>query len=731
MTLSCLRKGKGDTSMIYLFLTLPRLPSLTVSLHLPFLETTFEMLELPNPHNEKASPAASTQPQGWQTRSWRHFPVLILLSLFGVLVAIGLALLVLVLADGSLVENWPLAPTVYLSISATLANTMLRFAFSESADLFWWSRLLSPSGTTLSELHAIWELKHNAFSLLRFHRDPTERQYFRFRFTALLVLILATNGPLLQRAVTVDLATRVSVHDGVKLPIRREPMWNFTTKIALPLSPFQDEVSEIYTEINQARPPALPYSVCSPNATCSASVTVAGFSWTCNEFEIPIYDVPSIVMVWVGFGNYCNATGRNAEADGCDIYNTCYQASFLDPNNTFYSRAQDTGGIPWVNGTLPPQGLNYSSYIQHDVAKETLSVRQCNISSAFVELPIVITDERHVTLPPTSYNQASDRGVDLTRSVESIPMPIAGGPWSPSSYTMGFQDIMKRLFEGYILQNPNYGILEVAGPRQYINQSSVRFDPPPPSLPYAPDILKFSCVDPIDDAYSMLNDMSLRYAIKSIPSTPERLALEKDLHRQMGWEGGKDLRHKIRSLMKTKFTKAQVVDNYREERTVAVYSAHYFYTALAVAVTYAATFLVLLLLRGVFSSHGRQFSMSPLEIAKAFDAPLLDSLGSNSTGSELAKQAPSNRIKYGEANLKDEQMPLAHPDEDEDRTSPAKKTAPRYIIQQDDAPSSTSTVVESEDVEGSVISGGAQEQTRLLVDVAERVSQPSDGRYYA
>lgn len=44
---------------------------------------------------------------------------------------------------------------------------------------------------------------------------------------------------------------------------------------------------------------------------------------------------------------------------------------------------------------------------------------------------------------------------------------------------------------------------------------------------------------------------------------------------------------------------------------------------------------------------GRPVSFSPLELAKAFDAPLLENCSSNATGNDLANIAGSVPVRYG------------------------------------------------------------------------------------
>lgn len=46
---------------------------------------------------------------------------------------------------------------------------------------------------------------------------------------------------------------------------------------------------------------------------------------------------------------------------------------------------------------------------------------------------------------------------------------------------------------------------------------------------------------------------------------------------------------------------------------------------------------------------GRKVTLNPIEIAKAFDAPFFQGLGSNSTETELVRNTGSRLLRYGEA----------------------------------------------------------------------------------
>ena len=78
-----------------------------------------------------------------------------------------------------------------------------------------------------------------------------------------------------------------------------------------------------------------------------------------------------------------------------------------------------------------------------------------------------------------------------------------------------------------------------------------------------------------------------------------------------------------------------------------VYKSNYGYLAATVVIMVLATGSLLPSLVG-WKDLGRQMSLSPIEIAKAFDAPMLQECGSNMTVPEALKVVGRNRIQYGE-----------------------------------------------------------------------------------
>jgi hypothetical protein len=83
-----------------------------------------------------------------------------------------------------------------------------------------------------------------------------------------------------------------------------------------------------------------------------------------------------------------------------------------------------------------------------------------------------------------------------------------------------------------------------------------------------------------------------------------------------------------------------------QSNTPTVYESQYVYLGIAVVLTGIAVFLVTLTFAG-YSTLGRSVSMSPLETAKAFNAPLLESADSNADVNSLMRIVGEKSVKYG------------------------------------------------------------------------------------
>lgn len=665
-------------------------------------------------------PRHGSKARKWQTNSFAHFPFRVVFSLIVSGLAIGAAVAVLVVADGSPIDSWPLAPTVILSILVTTSGDCLRRAFSEGSDLYWWSKLLSRSGVRLADLHTMWKLSHRTFSLLQF---PARRapQYL-LRLSAFLVKLLVITGPLLQRALTIESSIQVRNLDAT-LPVRRQPMWNLTTKPidvrsrVDSLPPYQPEVMELASELNLRQPIALPYPVCHQNATCTTNVTIAGFGWDCEDKEVDPWNITSLIVAKAITTNdwnkgelvtyACEETGFHAAPNSSQ---TTYDAS--SPTDDYcgnlvsdfqmsFSREQDADYLTY--GESPT--FAYATYLRKDQSTQKLSVRQCNFTTSFIELSIRIVNEKIVTLIPPSKDDSGSSPPKSRNVIERIPFGWETLRTEPLINAFG--QIMADTYSGYMLYDTIWASHLSLGMnvRQYVNQSSIGLRD---SNDYYDDRTSFdgygfTMLDPFDDFVATLNEVCLRYAIKSIEQSVERL---REFTGYLGKDSG-DVRDKVESQMVTTFSEQQQVQM-EESLELAVYKSHHTYLAAAAGITYLALLFTLLLVGQVFSSHGRKVSFSPLEVAKAFNAPLLADVGSNLEADDIAETLTDVRVKYGEA-MEDAKSPYEDMD-DYKRHSPSL---------------SVSTSVSD------YSSMLARDETlKLRIDVADRVSKPGRGRPY-
>ena len=627
----------------------------------------------------------------WKAHSWRRFPFMIALSLFGACAGGGGAFLLLHFVNNQAVEQWRVSPTVYLSIIATMSNTFVRYAFVSGLDIFWWSRLLSMSGVTLRELNDIWQLGHDSTSLLQIPRS-----LFPVRSAGILVLLLAVNGPLLQRAITVETVLRTGVGIDI-LPIRVEPMWNLTTinidatngwEWSLP--PYQPEFAALVSELNQQRVPRLSSPICPPNSTCTANVTVAGFSRNCSEDTMSIYGAKSLgraqYIVFPREPDYwiaspCSRTSSNDSNISLIPSNSGADSTMCHTFKTYYQLALNT-----VDSPTPV--INYTSYIRTDWQSDLLSVRRCNFTTAFLQIPIEITDGSAVAISSTEWFNNS--------RIETIPSAAK----TSQDFIGGFTQILKDMYEGYMFYDTNeYAtIAEGVGPRTYVNSSSLV---PPPGIDRREGNM-FSCLDPLDDFTNTLNDLSIRYAMKSIPTDPVRIrAYERYI------AAATDYRSFGYPKIKTQLSSNQSVE-VSTNMTVVVYKAHFVFTAIVMAVILLSTLTITALLPS-WGRLGRQFSMSPLEIAKAFNAPLLSDVGSNMTATQISEEVGCTRVRYGEVDLSSE--PVS-----------AQENARQPHMAETQALITDKTATEE--------TNRLQKGPRLMVEVADQVDTPQNNKAY-
>ncbi len=581
----------------------------------------------------------------WRVKYWKQFPFRSTFFLVGAVVAAFASLLVLYLANDQPTNDptWKMVPpSVCLSILAVVSRSLAQAAFQSGADTFWWDQLLSRRAAKLSDLHHTWMFSREVLPLFRWHRP-----WNLVRSAGLSVLVLGVVGPLLQQSVSTELVTKTS-RQPATLPIRTEPMWNLTVLNtnfgngwgwSIPM--YQPEFASIALDHTQHRAPILTGSgFCRGN--CTANITIAGFARNCTERLTSPDGLPylkpaqrvvlmdrdrdsavstHVCTTLVTYNGSRVPTGKpSSDSSYCGLFQTYYQLSVETV------RARNPTDLPT---------LLYTSYVRPVAVNNSLLVQQCNFSTAFLTMTVDLANDSSVAL-------SSQYGLPQDRVVEPIGSPTND---TAQGVLAGFLQAMRDSYEGYVLWDTNEGsnILLGNGPRLYgnttnLNQTVVTQPGTNASL------LAVPFRSPLEDFTKTLNEMALRYALTAMPNDAARVKANEDYFGP-GYTGGPwDRRNK--SIPKTRLSKSQSVV-LEESRTVAVFRVNYAYAVGASCVVLLSALATAPLLSG-WRRAGRDLSVSPLEVANAFDAPLLAGVPSGAPVGTVLRAVDGVEVRYGE-----------------------------------------------------------------------------------
>ncbi|KAK3635935.1 hypothetical protein LTR56_014473 [Elasticomyces elasticus] len=136
----------------------------------------------------------------WRPSLLKIRPLLGILSLAFSIGCMFLSLAILLVSHEQPVRHWPIQPTVYLAIASAIGNTALGFSRYHAVPIAWWYR--ASRGSTIKDLERNWEVGHSLVLALR------HNIHMGFPgFATIVVALMIIDGPLLQRATTVDVVT--------------------------------------------------------------------------------------------------------------------------------------------------------------------------------------------------------------------------------------------------------------------------------------------------------------------------------------------------------------------------------------------------------------------------------------------------------------------------------------------------------------------------------------------
>jgi hypothetical protein len=559
------------------------------------------------------------QAQPWQPQSALSAHLLSIVYIVSAIACAIAAFVVLRSAAGSPITAWTLSPTVYLSILATWASLSLRAAFRRGADTAWWSHLLREDGVPLQDLHRSWKISHGVSMPF-----IPSGSFVLLRMAATAGLLLGLSGPLLQRAAVVVEQVRV-YETNATLPVRIRPNWNLTVMDAgsvfvIDTPPYQPEFGQIVLDQYNHVPAQLPAGSCPTDATCTATVTVAGFQRSCNFSEKPWQAIDPFI------GPICTRDMQNAGVySNCSIMPPAHLQTLIQlaigPNTTSDPYNSSVG---LLGDLMDGSHLTYLAYLRTDSSSDMLTVQDCTFTASFVQLPVSITNGTNIALD----TQQPVAETPSSRNV--IYMPHTG------VLTGGWIQAMGDFFGGYNVWDSSRASQYISGimARAYLNQSSLNYN-------ITSSFSNESYLDPLPDFTATLNELSLRYALAAFPTDPVRLH---------DWEGfiGEDMAAGNWTQELAYPISATQDVAMQTSQKVASYDVDYAYLIVAIAIMLGTALLMTSLVAQGWTALGRCVSTSPLEIAKAFDAPLLQAAGSNVSGGDIGRMLGDVQVRYGE-----------------------------------------------------------------------------------
>lgn len=256
-------------------------------------------------------------------------------------------------------------------------------------------------------------------------------------------------------------------------------------------------------------------------------------------------------------------------------------------------------GFTWTAYT--PSNITVD--LQYKPTREgRLEVANCTIGAATVEYPVVIDGNKStIALKPQSTID-DDKVVSLVEyqgeNMYGLPSPIGGYAYALSSRLDSSTHLRFAGAAGYEVST------EGSIAAQFANMDDV--------TSYTSDMCSIKFSSPTD--YLMQQARELMF----------RTALAQD-----------------------NASTIQTIEDPSEVRTVTVYRSHFEYLGVSIGITFLAILLVLITFNG-FWLLGRSVTMSPIETAKAFNAPLLAQEHPNAEVNELVKGAGMKPVRYGQ-----------------------------------------------------------------------------------
>lgn len=529
----------------------------------------------------------------WETGVWNRLPWLGISALLGVVLCLAFNVVVLIISNKQPTNKWQIQPSVLLAISSAASNGLLRFAMAEGAVIAWWIKAIE--GCTVNDLHRYWSFANSIYDAMK------KIRFFNvITLASIASVIIAVDNPLFQRALTISVQPfRKDI--AISVPIAQQIPESYTGMIQGYTSPVLSGMTTIFEEVmkgyNSRAPMYLNNSGCG-TGNCSGTIKAAGFAVDCSRITLP-YDFGSIYVL------------PNGTEVGSD-YNGTFSAMANVMKVTFSSN--------FTFDVREPSTINFTvAYKDKSPCKSQLQVNHCTFRPATLKYPVNIENG---TVTFSSSLSSLGTTPETVVAVYSISEDNFVRGSTLGGFYLAASDLLTS--EATIWQVDHIWTLNISGTLAQDYVTSIN------SMTACEDTWS----DPTEEVISSLQEIMFRTALSaSNDSSP------------FYYYSGVNASH-----VQTNQTMNTV-----EVSLLPAFQVHYGYLAAGVAVMIACVVPVASTFYGWWRI-GRPISLSPIEIAKAFNAPLLQGKGSNCELDELLDFVGNRPVRYGEVKYRGGKM---------------------------------------------------------------------------
>lgn len=530
------------------------------------------------------------QAHTWQPGVLKRLPWMSFFALLAAVLCVFAAGLILHLSNGKSNLDWHVAPTIWLAIISAMANALIRYAQAEGVNISWWARSLR--GAPLAKLHRDWAFGTSLWASLTAGKNFFSIMVFGNIFTVLCLV----DGPLLQRATSV---VSQSIEQTVQLNASLATDISNFTSIPGVVGSLSTEFVQVLSDYASGTPIRLSVSGC--DGTCTGKVRTLGLNGSCAITNVESTD-------WAR--DAINSTNQDFQFVEDTLLNVTFPFLFFWTMEQDHRRLLDfeVSYFTSASGTPPTIPMDFGQPLS--TCPGFVTYKSCSYNIGIVEYPVNIVNQ---TLTLDS-NQSTFPVVSMDSFLRSKPGDPNGNGYYDLIRAYGFNDAARWLFSSTITITPLVLSEGASSPTTF--SWTTNFEGPLAVQNLA--VTKTSSCnrtlyDPTDYILRSMSEILFRVGVAAAQMEP--------------WP------------MQT-FEAKQV-------RGELVYTSNlWFFAATAcimlcgiilIACTYHHWWLV-----------GRPVSLSPLEIAKAFDAPLLAVPGTSNTDVKgLVDAVGQLQVKYG------------------------------------------------------------------------------------